>query len=159
MNYILLLLRLSFNFLGVVLGRSGGMIQQIYWPFYFGLGGPVGSGKQPFPWIHIDDISGIFLHGINSDSVSGVLNGVAPNIATNGEFSKALARAMWRPCLFPLPEFALNLAFGKERAAMMTTGPKVLPKRTLESGYKFKYPDIKSACKACTTVEKELKSN
>ncbi|KAG8196201.1 hypothetical protein JTE90_007929 [Oedothorax gibbosus] len=144
---------------GVVLGRSGGMIQQIYWPFYFGLGGPVGSGKQPFPWIHIEDISGIFLHGISSDSASGVMNGVAPELATNGEFSKALARSMWRPCLFPLPEFVLNLAFGKERAAMMTTGPKVLSKRTLESGYKFQYPDLKSACKACiSSSDKDSKS-
>lgn len=134
---------------GVVLGRTGGMIQQIYWPFYLGLGGPMASGKQYMPWIHIDDISGIFVHGIQSQNVSGVLNGVAPELVTNKEFTQALARAMWRPAFFPLPEFVLNLAFGKERAGMMTRGQKVLPKRTLDSGYQYEYPDIKSACKAC----------
>ncbi|KFM67311.1 hypothetical protein X975_10040, partial [Stegodyphus mimosarum] len=134
---------------GVVLGRSGGIISQIYWPFYFGLGGPIASGKQYMPWIHIEDIAGIFLHGIQTDSVKGILNGVSPQIITNYEFAKALSRAMWRPCLFPLPEFAINLAFGKERASMMTQGQKVLPKRTLESGYEFKYPDIESACAEC----------
>lgn len=107
------------------------------------------SGNQYMPWIHIDDISGIFVHGIQSHNVSGVLNGVAPELATNKEFTRALARAMWRPALFPLPEFVLNLAFGKERAGMMTRGQKVLPKRTLESGYEYEYPDIASACKAC----------
>ncbi|PRD32280.1 UNVERIFIED_CONTAM: Epimerase family protein SDR39U1 [Trichonephila clavipes] len=132
---------------GVVIGRSGGMINQLYLPFYFGLGGPIGSGNQPMPWIHIEDIAGIFVHGIQSENVHGVLNGVSPQIITNKEFTKALARAMWRPAFFPLPAFVVKLAFGDERASMMLEGQKVVPKRTLESGYKFVYPDINSACK------------
>ncbi|GIY00124.1 hypothetical protein CDAR_501551 [Caerostris darwini] len=134
---------------GVVLGRSGGMINQLYLPFYFGLGGPIGTGKQYFPWIHIEDMAGIFVHGIRSENMEGIYNGVSPQIITNKEFTKALARAMWRPAFIPLPPFALELAFGKERANMMLEGLKVTPKRTLESGYKFEYPDIKSACKQC----------
>ncbi|GIY48402.1 hypothetical protein CEXT_713381 [Caerostris extrusa] len=135
---------------GVVLGRSGGMINQLYLPFYFGLGGPIGTGKQYFPWIHIEDMAGIFVHGIQSENMEGIYNGVSPQIITNKEFTKALARAMWRPAFIPLPPFVLELAFGKERANMMLEGLKVTPKRTLESGYKFEYPDIKSACKQCS---------
>lgn len=134
---------------GVVLGRSGGIIKQIYWPFYLGLGGPISSGKQYFPWIHIEDIAGLFAHGIQSEKVYGVLNGVAPQVVTNKEFTKALSRAMWRPALFSLPRFALKLAFGDERAAMMIEGQKVIPKRTLESGYEFQYPTIEEACRHC----------
>ncbi|GFY51191.1 hypothetical protein TNIN_406901 [Trichonephila inaurata madagascariensis] len=111
---------------GVVIGRSGGMINQLYLPFYFGLGGPIGSGNQPMPWIHIEDIAGIFVHGIQSENVHGVLNGVSPQIITNKEFTKALARAMWRPAFFPLPAFVLKLAFGDERASMMLEGQKVV---------------------------------
>ncbi|XP_064467188.1 epimerase family protein SDR39U1-like [Ornithodoros turicata] len=130
---------------GVVLGHNGGMIKQLYWPFYFGVGGPIGDGKQFMPWIHVEDLVGIFIHAMTHNSVSGILNGVSPEVITNGEFTKEFAHAMWRPAFIPLPKFALELAFSHERAVMMTEGQKVIPKRTLESGYQFKYPDIKSA--------------
>ncbi|XP_013785676.1 epimerase family protein SDR39U1-like [Limulus polyphemus] len=132
---------------GVVLGRHGGMIQQMFWPFYLGFGGPISSGTQYLPWIHLDDIVGIFFHAISNGHVSGILNGVAPQVITNSDFTKAFSRAMWRPAIIPVPKFALNLAFDKERAVIMTEGQKVVPKRTLEVGYKYKYPDIQSACK------------
>lgn len=137
---------------GIVLGREGGMIKQLFWPFYFGIGGSVSSGKQYMPWIHIADIAGIFTHCIQSDDIDGVLNGVAPQIITNGEFTKAFAQSLWRPALIPLPQFALNLAFSEERAVMMTEGQKVIPHRTLQSGYEYKFPDINSACKDCARV-------
>lgn len=130
---------------GVVLGYNGGMIKQLYWPFWFGVGGPIGDGKQFMPWIHISDLAGIFLHAMMHDRVTGVLNGVSPHVITNREFTKELARAMWRPAFIPLPKFVLDLAFSHERAVMMTEGQKVIPKRTLESGYEYEYPDIKSA--------------
>ncbi|XP_015915968.1 epimerase family protein SDR39U1 [Parasteatoda tepidariorum] len=141
---------------GVVLGRTGGIIQQMFWPFYFGVGGTIGSGKQYFPWIHIDDIAGIFTHGVQSVTVHGILNGVSPEIVTNKEFTKAFSRALWRPAVLPIPEFAINLAFGGERARMMMEGQKVVPQRTLESGYKFLYPDIKSAVKECAHIIMDL---
>jgi len=65
---------------GVVLGRQGGMIQQLYWPFFFGVGGPVGSGRQFLPWIHINDITRLFLFAVEQKKVDGILNGVAPNV-------------------------------------------------------------------------------
>jgi len=76
-----------------------------------------------------------------------VLNAVAPQTATNAEFTTALARAMWRPALFPMPSAVLKLIYGKERASVITDGQKVIPKRTVESGYQFMYPDLDSACR------------
>ncbi|KAL8605936.1 hypothetical protein ACOMHN_024760 [Nucella lapillus] len=132
---------------GVVLGRDGGMIQQIYLPFFMGLGGPISSGEQWFPWIHVSDIAGLVFHAIRNDNVSGILNGVAPQSATNAEFTKAFASAMCRPAFFPVPGFVMNWVFGHERGKVILEGQKVIPKRTLESGYKFSYPDLASACK------------
>jgi len=77
----------------------------------------------------------------------GVLNAVAPQTTTNAEFTAALARAMWRPAMFPMPSSVLKLLYGSERASVITDGQKVIPKRTLESGYQFIYPDILSACR------------
>nr|XP_054748602.1 epimerase family protein SDR39U1-like [Lytechinus pictus] len=131
----------------VVLGKTGGAMGQMKWPFYFGVGGVIGSGQQFFPWIHIDDIAGIFLHAIENEDVTGVLNGIAPKPVTNHGFTKALGAAMWRPTIFPLPGFVVKGVFGDERAVMLLEGQKVLPKRTLDSGYKFRYPDINSALK------------
>ncbi|KAK4318541.1 hypothetical protein Pmani_010452 [Petrolisthes manimaculis] len=131
---------------GVVLGRDGGMIQQLIFPFFMGFGGPVGSGEQMMPWIHIQDIVGLFIHAIETDNVTGVVNGVAPQIITNRDFAKAFGRAMWRPSFVPLPTFVVNMMFGEERAKIMTEGQKVVPAKALDTGYTFKYPDITKAC-------------
>lgn len=132
---------------GVVLGREGGMIQSLIIPFWFGLGGPVGDGKQFLPWIHIVDLVNLITHAIENKKVEGVLNGVSPDIITNEQFSKAFAKALIRPAVIPLPEFAVNVIFGKERGVILTTGPKIHPKRTLESGFEYQFPKIYEACK------------
>nr|XP_050864647.1 epimerase family protein SDR39U1 [Vespula vulgaris] len=132
---------------GVVLGKDGGMIKQIYLPFLLGLGGPIGSGNQYMPWIHINDLANIFLFAIKNDNVYGILNGVAPQPVTNKEFTKAFAQALKRPAIIPVPSIALNLIFNKERAKMMLEGQKVLPKRTEELGFQYQFSDINSACK------------
>ncbi|XP_071451162.1 epimerase family protein SDR39U1 [Hetaerina americana] len=142
---------------GIVLGRNGGMIQQLYLPFWFGLGGPIGNGLQPLPWIHISDMSRLFLlaiEGQDGKNLSGVYNGVAPNIVTNAEFTKAFASALRRPAFIPVPQFALNIAFGEERAKIMTEGQRVKPKRAIESGFVYLYPNVDSACKAVVGVSK-----
>ncbi|KAG8034727.1 hypothetical protein G9C98_007803 [Cotesia typhae] len=131
---------------GVVLGRYGGMIQQVIMPFFLGLGGPIGSGKQIMPWIHISDLVDLFRFAIEEEKVKGILNGVAPQIITNREFSEAFGRAMWRPAFLPLPEFAVNLIFSSERARIMTDGQKVIPKRVLEYGFEYSFPKIDEAC-------------
>ncbi|XP_015594016.1 epimerase family protein SDR39U1 isoform X2 [Cephus cinctus] len=132
---------------GVVLGRKGGMIGQIFLPFYFGLGGRIGTGKQYMPWIHIRDLINLFLFAIDTKDVSGILNGVAPQIITNEQFTKAFAAALWRPAVIPVPTFLLNMAFHKERAKIMTEGQKVIPKRVLDAGYEYEFPNIDAACK------------
>ncbi|KRZ85509.1 Epimerase family protein SDR39U1 [Trichinella sp. T8] len=117
-----------------------------------GFGGRMASGEQPFPWIHIDDLVGIFVHALMNSNVRGILNAVAPSMITNAEFTKAFGNALHRPTLFPVPEFALNFAFGKERAEMLIQGQKVKPQRTIESGYKFKYTNIYDAMKQIILV-------
>ena len=131
---------------GVVLGREGGMIKQIFLPFYLGLGGRMGSGTQPMPWIHVKDLAGIVVHSVKNHEVEGVLNGVAPHMVTNNEFVKAFSGALGRPAIFPLPDFVWNFVFGEERAVMITKGQKVEPRRTLACGYKYLFPTIESAC-------------
>ncbi|XP_058821788.1 epimerase family protein SDR39U1 [Topomyia yanbarensis] len=132
---------------GVVIGRNGGMIQSLILPFWLGLGGPIGDGKHDLPWIHIDDLCNLIKFAIEKPEVTGVLNGVAPELITNYDFTKAFASALVRPAIFPLPEFVLNLIFGNERAVLLTKGAKVIPKRTMEVGFQYQYPDIRSACK------------
>jgi len=124
------------------------MIAELYWPFFFGLGGPVGSGKQYLPWIHIYDISRLFLFAMEEEKVkSGVLNGVAPNLITSRQFASAFGYGLLRPAIIPMPELMANVLFGPERATMLLQGQKVIPKRVLELGFTYKFPDIKSACK------------
>ncbi|XP_077292774.1 epimerase family protein SDR39U1 [Arctopsyche grandis] len=130
---------------GVVLGRNGGMIKNLYVPFFLGLGGPIGSGKQYLPWIHIDDLTSLISFCIDKN-VNGIVNGVAPDSTNNLQFSNAFAKSLSRPAFFPAPEFVFNIIYGKERAIMITQGQRVIPKRALEHGFQFKYPDIQSAC-------------
>ncbi|XP_017866997.1 PREDICTED: epimerase family protein SDR39U1 isoform X1 [Drosophila arizonae] len=129
---------------GAVVGRNGGMIKSIWLPFKLGLGGPMGAGNQIMPWIHMHDLCGLIQHLIENCE-SGVFNGVAPEIVSNKGFSQAFASALNRPCLFAVPEFVVQAIFGKERSALLLSGAKIQPKRTLASGYQFKYPDVKSA--------------
>jgi len=132
--------------IGVVVGKGGGIVGNTWLPFYLGLGGPIASGNQWFPWVHVDDVAGFILHSIENDNVNGIYNAVAPQASTNADFSKALAAAMWRPAIIPLPGFVVNTIFGSERGAIMLEGQNVSPKRTLATGYTFQYPNLKEAC-------------
>ncbi|KAM9844816.1 epimerase family protein SDR39U1 [Aulostomus maculatus] len=137
---------------GAVLGRDGGAMKQMLLPFWLGLGGTLGSGRQPFPWIHVSDLAGMIAHALEPDTdvrspSPHVFNGVAPALNTNYEFTKELGRVLRRPTIFPVPGFVMNAVMGSERAVVLTQGQKVVPKRTLESGFQFKYPDLTSALK------------
>ena len=85
-------------------------------------------------------------NSIENENVSGVLNGVAPQVISNQDFVNAFASSLYRPAFFPLPDFVWNLVFGEERAAIITKGVTVLPTRTEDSGYVFRYPNINQAC-------------
>ncbi|KAH8253806.1 hypothetical protein KR032_007039, partial [Drosophila birchii] len=129
---------------GVVVGHGGGMIQSIWLPFKLGVGGPLGSGQQIMPWIHLQDLCSLIEH-IIENAVPGVVNAVAPEIASNKEFSKAFAKALNRPCIFSVPEFMVHAIFGKERAALLLSGARVQPQTAISSGFKFQYPTVKDA--------------
>ncbi|XP_003128589.1 epimerase family protein SDR39U1 isoform X4 [Sus scrofa] len=133
---------------GVVLGRGGGAIGHMLLPFRLGLGGPIGSGHQFFPWIHIGDLAGILVHALEASHVQGVLNGVAPASATtNAEFARALGAALGRPAFIPFPSTVVRAIFGQERAIMLLEGQKVVPRRTLAAGYQYSFPELGVALK------------
>jgi uncharacterized protein (TIGR01777 family) len=132
---------------GQILDAGGGMLAQLLPPFKLGLGGPLAGGSQYISWIHADDEIGILLWALDSKNVSGVVNATAPNPATNRDFSKALGRALGRPAVVPVPGFVLDLKFGGEFGAVLKGGQRVIPKRTLELGYEFKFPQLDRALK------------
>lgn len=137
---------------GAVLGRDGGAMKQMLLPFWLGLGGTLGSGAQPFPWIHVSDLAGIIAKSLEPPAAPPppspqVLNGVAPTLSTNLEFTKELGRVLRRPTVFPVPGFVMNAVMGSERAVVLLQGQKVVPKRTQEAGFVYTYPDLTSALK------------
>ncbi len=129
---------------GIVLSTKGGALGQMLLPFRLGVGGPLGSGKQWMPWIHIDDIVGAFRYVMANDDLVGAVNGTSPNPATNADFSKALGRALHRPAFLPTPAFGLKILFG-EMAQILLESQRALPKKLLFAGYEFKYPDLSDA--------------
>lgn len=134
--------------LGVVLGRAGGALAKMLPPFKLGLGGPLGSGEQWMSWIHRDDVIGLVLFLLASESASGVINAVAPQPVTNKEFSRTLGKVLGRPAFLPAPAFILKCLLG-EMGGMLLTGQRVLPQRAMALGYKFQYPDLEGALRAC----------
>jgi hypothetical protein len=137
-------LRLVIVRIGIVLHPEGGALKKMLPPFRLGLGGPVGSGRQWMSWVHRDDQVSLLLHALEKTQVEGVLNGSAPRPVTNAELARALGRALNRPAVMRAPAVALRLAFG-EMATMVLDGQKVLPRRALESGFTFAYPELEGA--------------
>ncbi|MBU6336587.1 MAG: TIGR01777 family oxidoreductase [Acidobacteria bacterium] len=129
---------------GVVLDADGGALKTMLPPFKAGVGGPVAGGRQYMPWIHVDDIVGIYLSALDEVSWSGPVNGTAPDPVTNAEFSKALGRALKRPAIFPVPAIAIRTLYG-EMSEIVTEGQRAVPARTLELGYRFSQPDLDAA--------------
>jgi uncharacterized protein len=129
---------------GVVMSEKGGALQKMLTPYRLGLGGRMGSGNQWWSWVHVDDVVGAILHAMNTD-MQGPVNTVAPYPVTNAEFTKALAAAVSRPAIFPMPEFAVKLIFGQMAEELWLASQRVEPARLLASGYKFKFPELKSA--------------
>jgi uncharacterized protein len=129
---------------GVVLSSEGGALQKMLVPFKLGLGGRLGSGKQWFPWIHIEDIADIFRHAIFTASLAGAVNGAAPEPATNSEFTRQLARALHRPAFFPVPEMALRALMG-EMSEVLFVSQRVVPAAALASAYDFIFPSLAQA--------------
>jgi uncharacterized protein (TIGR01777 family) len=127
---------------GIVLERSGGALPRMMRPFRYFVGGPLGSGRQYFSWIHRLDWIEMVRWAVESSTVAGPINATAPHPVTNRELTHALGRAMHRPAVAPgVPRFVLQLAVG-EIAESLVTGQRVIPARALAAGFHFRYPEI-----------------
>ena len=131
---------------GVVLSRQGGALQKLYWPYYFGVGGPIMSGNQCFSWIHIKDLVKAIHFLIDSPESKGVYNVTSPEPVPQKIFGKALAKALKRPFLIPVWEWQLKIILGKG-SEVLTLSASVIPKRLLDDGFVFDYPSVDSAMK------------
>lgn len=129
---------------GIVLGRHGGALAKMLLPYQFGLGGPIGSGKQYTPWIHLDDMVNAIIFLLNTPSAHGAFNMTAPEPVTNKAFSQALAHALHRPHFLFTPAFALKLALG-EAASLLLEGQNAIPAKLEAAGYTFQHRDIHEA--------------
>jgi uncharacterized protein (TIGR01777 family) len=129
---------------GVVLTKRGGALTKMLLPFKLGLGGPIADGKQYMSWIHLEDVINGIIHLIEHRKCQGIYNFTAPKPVTNEVFSKALAKALHRPCVLRMPEIVLRAMMG-EMADLIVTGQQVIPKRLQESGYQFTHSDIDTA--------------
>ncbi len=141
-------LRLVIVRTGHVLDPRGGLLGELLTPFKLGVGGPIAGGRQYMSWIHIDDEVGILLWALDNEKVSGVVNSTAPNPVDNREFSQAIGRALHRPASVPVPGFVLDLKFGGEFGRVLRGGQRVMPRRALDLGYEFRYPEIDGALKS-----------
>jgi uncharacterized protein (TIGR01777 family) len=128
---------------GVVLARHGGALARMLPPFRMGVGGRLGNGRQWMSWIHLDDLCEMFRFAAEEE-VRGVMNGVAPYPVINADFTRALAAALKRPAIFPVPSIALRLLFG-EMAEVLLASQRVSPKGADEAGFRFRYPQLAAA--------------
>jgi uncharacterized protein (TIGR01777 family) len=133
---------------GLVLEKDGGALAAMLTPFKLGVGGPLGSGRQYWPWIHRDDWVALMQFLIAHPGASGPVNATAPKPVSNGEFSRTLARVLHRPCLFRAPGFALRMAMGEMADALLLKGQRVVPTRAVQMGYQFRYRDLEPALAA-----------
>jgi len=131
--------------LGVVLSSSGGMLSKILPTFKLGLGGRIGNGNQYMSWIGLDDLLGLILYVIADKSIAGPVNAVSPNPITNADFTTTLGKVLSRPTKFSIPESMVKLALGEELAnAVILSSTRVIPKRLIKIGYKFRFPHLES---------------
>ena len=129
---------------GIALDNDGGALPLMALPFRFFVGGPMGSGRQYFSWIHRDDWVAMVTWALAATGITGPLNVTAPNPVTNAEFSRTLGRVLQRPALLPVPALALRVAVG-EMAGELVTGQRVLPAKAQAGRFVFRYPDIEAA--------------
>jgi len=129
---------------GIVLDAEGGALAKMLGPFKAGVGGPIGSGRQYMPWIHRDDLVGLYLAAIDHRDFSGAINGSSPNPVTNKAFAKALGGALHRPALAPVPAFVIKGMFGA-MSQIVLTGVRMVPGRAGELGYEFRHAEVDEA--------------
>jgi uncharacterized protein (TIGR01777 family) len=130
---------------GIVLSKRGGALKEMLRPFRVGLGGRIGSGRQWWSWIHLDDAVSAVMLAMRTEGLRDAVNMVAPNPVTNAEFTRELASAMKRPAVFAVPGFAAKLAFGEFAKEGMLSSARVVPKKLEENGFQFRYAELRPA--------------
>jgi uncharacterized protein len=126
--------------IGIVLDPRGGALQRMLTPFRLGAGGPLGDGRQWMSWIHLEDLASLFRFSLESP-IAGAVNAVSPNPVRNADFTRELARALRRPAVIPMPRFALRMLFG-EMAEVLLGSQRVAPRKAVEAGFQFQFPDL-----------------
>lgn len=129
---------------GIVIGNGGGAFEKMRRLFNLGLGGPIGSGRQWMPWVHVEDVRAAILRAVSSENLTGPINVTAPKPEQNADYARKLAAALHRPAILPVPAFILRLAVG-DFANSLLTGQRVQPAALDADGFRFKFPDLESA--------------
>jgi uncharacterized protein (TIGR01777 family) len=130
---------------GVVLSTEGGALKSMLLPIKLGVGGKVGSGKQYFSWMTLDDIVSAMKFVLENDLLSGPVNLVSPQTVTNYEFTKTLGKVLSRPTIFPMPAFAARLALGEMADELLLASTRVVPSKLIQAGFQFAYPQLEPA--------------
>jgi len=130
--------------IGIVLEEKQGALAKMIPPFKYFVGGPLGSGKQWFPWVHIDDLVGMILFALNHDGLRGPFNACAPNPVRMKDFCASLGKVLERPSWAPVPGFLLHLILG-EMASMILGGQRAVPRKILKEGFRFRHPVLESS--------------
>src|SRR3712207_6401135 len=130
---------------GIVLSTEGGALARTLPIFKLGGGGRIGSGRQWWSWVAIDDVVGAILHALTDDSAAGPVNVVSPNPLTNAEYTRVLGKVLNRPTIFPLPAPAARLALGEVADALLLASQRVEPAKLKDTGYEFRYPELEGA--------------
>ena len=130
---------------GVVLSTEGGALKSMLLPFKLGAGGVIGSGKQYFSWIELDDIVSAMQFILANDSLNGPVNLVGPNPVTNREYTKTLGKVLGRPTILPMPSFAARLALGEMADELLLASTRVVPREMERAGFQFAYPQLEPA--------------
>ena len=140
--------------MGVVLSPDGGALAKMLPVFKFGLGGTLGSGHQMMSWIAMEDLIRAIMFFIENETLQGIYNLVSPNAVSNVEFTTILGWVLKRPTLFPVPALALRVIFGEMAMQTILASQHVIPKKLLESGFEFQYPELEQALRHCLGREK-----
>ncbi len=136
--------RVALPRIGFVISPHGGAMDLVRPIFRLGLGGRLGSGQQWMPWVHVTDVVGLIIHLLETASCEGAYNAAAPEPVRNAGFTRELAALLHRPAFFAVPAFALRLALG-ELSSLVLDSTRLIPERTLASGYAFQFPQLADA--------------
>jgi len=130
---------------GIVLDKNEGAVHKLLLPFRMFIGGPLGNGKQWFPWIHMQDEVNAILYALEHEQIAGAINLSAPESVRLSDFCNVIGKVLHRPSWLPVPEFVLRLILGEMAEPLLFHGQKIIPKKLLEAGFKFRYPNLENA--------------